>query len=464
GNAGIINIRLIKDKSLGTNATASLGYNQAKHARYDGNLNFNSRTKSINFFGNVNYAKGENQDWNVFIRTTPDNHVHQDNTGLNEWDNRSLRAGFDITSGKNSTIGFLFDGYNNDETWSNHVTSTISASPDAPADEILEGSNTVDTKRSNYNFNGNYRYDNHAGNVLNIDLDYGNFSSEGNSYQPNYYYDADSGELTDTRIFSSNTPTIIDIKDIKVDYEHPLWKGNLGIGFKLALVNTDNTYDFYNIIDGDPELDTERSNQFNYDENVNAGYISFGRQWTKIGFQAGVRVEQTDSKGVLTSYNEQNNEKVDQEYVDVFPSGGLTYQLNEKNSFRLTYSRRIDRPNYQDLNPFEFKIDEITFQKGNPFLRPQYSNSISLGHSFNYTLNTSLTYSRTDDLMAQLTDTAGMGAAYITMANIATQDVYAFNMSYPFNLTKFWNVFANAGVNYTHNEGDFGDGKIVDIN
>jgi iron complex outermembrane receptor protein len=464
GNAGIINIRLIKDKSLGTNAVASLGYNQSIHAKYDGNLNFNSRTKNINVFGNLNYANGENQGYTTFFRTQPDLYAHQENKELHDWNNLSFRTGFDITSGKNSTIGFLFDGYKNDEGFSNNVTTEIAPDPISPFTEILEGSNDIDTKRNNYNFNGNYRYDNHNGNVLNVDLDYGNYNSEGNSYQPNYYYDAETGELTDTRIFSSNTPTTIDIKTIKLDYEKPLFGGNLGAGFKLALVNTDNTYNFYNVIDGIPEIDTERSNQFTYDENVNAGYLSFGKQWTKIGFQAGVRVEQTDSKGELMSYNEQDDETVDQEYVDVFPSAGVTYQLNEKNSFRINYSRRIDRPNYQDLNPFEFKLDEITFQKGNPFLRPQFSNSISVGHTYNYTLNTSFTYSRTDDLMAQLTDTSGMdGGAFITTANVANQDLYAFNVSYPFSLSKFWNVFANAGVNYTHNQGEFEQGKTVDI-
>jgi iron complex outermembrane recepter protein len=463
GNAGIINIRLIKDKSLGTNATGSLGYNQATHARYDANLNVNSRTKNINVFGNFNYANGENTEFNTFIRTTPDIYAYQTTSNLNGWDNKSLRGGFDITSGKNSTIGFLFDGYMNDESFNGNVTTEIAPDPSTPITQILKGSNTVDNSRNNYNFNGNYRFDNTKGNVLNVDLDYGNYTSEGNSYQPNYYYDPNTGELTDTRIFSSNTPTTIDIKTLKLDYEKPLWGGTLGAGFKIALINTDNTYNFYNIIDNNPVLDTDRSNQFTYDENVNAGYLSYGRQWKKIAFQAGVRVEQTDSKGVLTSYNEQNKETVDQEYVDVFPSAGITYQLNQKNSFRLNYSRRIDRPNYQDLNPFEFKLDEITFQKGNPFLRPQYSNSVSLTHTYNYTLNTSFTYSRTDDLMAQLTDTASMGSAFITTANVANQDVYAFNVSYPFNVSRIWNVFANTGVNYTHNKGDFGDGKTVDI-
>ncbi len=463
GNAGIINIRLIRDKSLGTNAVASVGYNQATHSRFNTNLNVNSRTKYINVFGNFNYAKGQNTNYNSFTRTTPDIYAYQNTTGLNEWDNKSLRTGFDITTGKFSTIGFLFDGYMNDGNSENKVKTYISPDPMTPTTEILDGLNSSDNNRDNYNFNGNYRFDNHKGNVLNMDADYGKYKSEGNSYQPNYYYDANTGELTDTRIFSSTTPTTIDIKTVKLDYEQPLWGGNLGAGFKLALVNTDNTYNFYNVVDEIPILDTDRSNQFTYDENVNAGYVSYGRQWNKIGFQAGVRVEQTDSKGKLTSYNEQNNETVKQDYVDVFPSGGITYKWNDNNSFRLNYSRRIDRPNYQDLNPFEFKLDEITFQKGNPFLRPQYSNSFSVGHTYKYTLNTTFTYTRTDDLMAQLTDTASMGAAYITTANVAQQDVYALNVSYPFTLSKVWNVFANAGVSNTHNKGDFGEGKIVDI-
>jgi outer membrane receptor protein involved in Fe transport len=210
-------------------------------------------------------------------------------------------------------------------------------------------------------------------------------------------------------------------------------------------------------------LNIDRTNQFEYEENVNAGYVNYNRQWEKIGLQLGLRVEQTDSKGELTSLKPQNDETVEQDYVDFFPSGGITYQLNPKNSLRFTYSRRIDRPNYQDLNPFEYKLDEITFQKGNPFLRPQYSNSLQLNHTFNYTLNTSLTYTHTNDLMAQLTDTASMGAAFITTENVADQDVVSLGVSYPFALSKAWNVFANASVTNTHNKADFGDGKIVDI-
>lgn len=463
GNAGIINIRLIKDRSIGTNANISLGYNQAVHGRFNGNVHVNNRSKLINVFGNYNYSTGESTDFQRFTRIVSDLYVDQNNKGARDWMSHSGRAGIDVVTGSNSTIGLLFDGFTNQATNESNIHTVLAPSPTADIDEILLASNSVDNDRDNYNINGNYKFDNKKGTIFNVDLDYGKYSSRGESFQPNYYYDAVSGALTDTRIFSSNTPTKIDIKTLKLDVEKPLLKGTVGLGGKLALINTDNNYEFFDVIDGNPIVNIDRTNRFEYEENINAAYLNYNRQWQKIGLQLGLRMEQTDSKGELTSLKPQNDETVAQNYIDFFPSGGITYQLNPKNSLRVTYSRRIDRPNYRDLNPFEYKLDELTFQKGNPFLRPQYSNSFQLGHTFNYTLNTSFTYTRTTDLMSEITDTAGMGAAFITTENIAEQDVYSLSVSYPFNISKIWNTFGNATVSNTHNRADFGDGKIVDI-
>ncbi|MEP6647216.1 MAG: TonB-dependent receptor [Saprospiraceae bacterium] len=463
GNAGIINIRLIKDKSLGTNAHVSLGYDQATHGRFDGNVSLNNRTQFVNVFGNYNYANGKNSEYNFFERTTSDLFANQQNNGGSAWDNHSLRAGVDFTASTNSTIGFLVDGFKNADERTSNIHTELSPSRSQAVTELLEATNRVQSDQKNFNLNGNYKFDNKKGTVLNIDADFGKYSSVENSYQPNFYYDPSNGQLTDQRIFSSNAPTDIDIKTFKLDYEKNLFGGTAGAGFKLALVNTDNNYEFYDIVDDIPVLNIDRTNRFKYAENVNAAYMNFNRQWKKIGFQFGLRVEQTDSKGDLTSQTPQNDETVKQDYTDVFPSGGLTYQLSQKHSLRLTYSRRIDRPNYKDLNPFESKLDELTFRKGNPFLRPQFSNSISLGHTFNYTLNTTLSYTHTKDLMSEITDTASMRAAFITTENIADQDVYSLSISYPFAVEKWWNVFANTSVSNTHNKADFGNGKIVDI-
>jgi hypothetical protein len=150
------------------------------------------------------------------------------------------------------------------------------------------------------------------------------------------------------------------------------------------------------------------------------------------------------------------------EYTDFFPSAAITFNKNPMNQFSLTYSRRIDRPAYQDLNPFEFKLDEYTFQKGNTLLTPQYTNSFGITHTYKYRLTTSLNYSHVKDIFAQLIDTAEKSKSFITKKNLAIQDVVSLNISYPFQW-KWYSVFANLSANYSHYVADFGTGRKIDL-
>ena len=138
-----------------------------------------------------------------------------------------------------------------------------------------------------------------------------------------------------------------------MDYERPFLKGKLGFGAKGTYVKTNNIYDFFNLIGGVEEVDSFRTNTFDYTENVNAAYINYQTKIKKFAFQAGLRAEQTNSKGELMALIPTNDNTVERHYLNLFPSGGVTYDVNQKNSLSLTYSRRIDRPQYQNLNPFE---------------------------------------------------------------------------------------------------------------
>ncbi|HRF16608.1 MAG TPA: outer membrane beta-barrel protein, partial [Chitinophagaceae bacterium] len=136
---------------------------------------------------------------------------------------------------------------------------------------------------------------------------------------------------------------------------------------------------------------------------------------------------------------------------------------NPKNQWGLSYSRRIDRPAYQDLNPFEFKLDEYTFQKGNTLLRPQYTNIITLTNTYKFKLNTSLSYSHVSDVFTQLVDTTDKSKSFMTKRNLATQDVFALNISYPF-MYKAYTAFVNLSGNYSHYKADFGGGnRTIDL-
>ena len=133
------------------------------------------------------------------------------------------------------------------------------------------------------------------------------------------------------------------------------------------------------------------------------------------------------------------------------------------NQWTFSYSRRIDRPAYQDLNPFEFKLNEYTYMKGNTQLKPQYTNSFGVTNVFKYKLTTSLNYSHVNDIFAQLPDTIDKTKGFLTKKNLAKQDIVAINISYPFQY-KWYSFFATTNANYSHYKADFGGGdRTVDL-
>jgi hypothetical protein len=159
-----------------------------------------------------------------------------------------------------------------------------------------------------------------------------------------------------------------------------------------------------------------------------------------------LRVENTISEGNLISTQQTSNQTVKRGYTDFFPSGGITYQVNDNNSLALLYSNRIERPSYQSLNPFEFQIDELSFQKGNPFLRPQYTTNIKINHTFKYTLNTSLSYSYIRDFFAQVTEAEGDTRNFLITRNVANQQIINLGISYPFKVKEWWSVYMSVNA------------------
>jgi hypothetical protein len=127
------------------------------------------------------------------------------------------------------------------------------------------------------------------------------------------------------------------------------------------------------------------------------------------------------------------------------------------NQWSFSYSRRIDRPAYQDLNPFEFKLNEYTYMKGNTTLRPQYTNSFGVTHIFKYKLTTQLNYSHVKDIFAQIPDTVDKTKGFLYKENLATQDIVSLNVSYPFQY-KWYSFFATANAFYSYYKADFGGG------
>ncbi|MDX1476192.1 MAG: TonB-dependent receptor [Saprospiraceae bacterium] len=463
GNAGIINIRLKKDKSLGTNGSVNLGYRYGETAKYNASTNLNYRNKKVNVFGNYGFFDGGNDNGFKLYREQGGRAFDQRNFMTNENTSHNFKLGTDISLDQRSTLGFLVSGNINDNQNDGTSVTDIFSLPDMTPEEILDASSIRDGERNNLNANINYMFRSDNGNTWNVDLDYGRFRNDGSTYQPNTYFNADRSEVLSSLIFSIQTPTDINIYTAKFDREATMLGGKVGFGAKVSFVETDNTFNFFDIVDDQRILNTDRSNNFVFEENINAAYASYQRQLgEKWNMMLGLRVENTHSTGTLTAFDPANNNVVDRNYTDLFPSGGLTFQINEKNSLRLNYSRRIDRPSYQDLNPFEFKLDELTFQQGNAFLNPQYSNSYSLTHTFNYRLNTSLSYTRTNDVFTQITQALDENTSVLKYVNLATQKNLALTVSYPFSVANWWNVYANVTGYQLRNEAVI-DGDEIDL-
>lgn len=463
GNAGIINIRLKKDKRLGTNGSVNLGYAHGIFNKWNGGLSFNHRNKKSNWFGTYGGRTATDQSFLNLFREQTGFRYEQRSSWRSDNTNHNFKVGTDWFLNSKQTLGFVFNSnLTNSDNLNLSRTPIIALNEREPQSILIAKSNSTGN-RQNFNSNFNYRYSDTTGRELNLDADFGRFNSNNNSLQPNAYYDAAEKSILSTRTFQMHMPTEISIYTMKGDYSQKLGKGKLGFGFKTSLVNTSNTFNFYDVLDGTSVLNTQRSNLFDYHENINAAYASYQRQGKKWGVNAGLRLENTNSSGELTSTQNNTDDLVKRHYTNLFPSAGLTHQLNPKNSLALNFSRRIDRPSYQVLNPFVSQLDELSYRKGNPFLRPQYTNNLELSHTFNYTLTTSLRFSQTSDFFGELSDTTEGTRNFMMTSNLATEKVLNLSISYPFNLTKWWNVYANVNTYRSTYAANFGEGRFLSL-
>jgi hypothetical protein len=444
GNAGIINIRLKKNKALGTNGNLGAGFIYGHTPKGDASLSLNHRTKKVNIFGTVNGNAGDWRSNNNIYRVQNETIFDQQSTQTNEGRFASARVGLDWFANDKHTFGALVRGKLDGGAWASTSRTLIGAENTGAYSSILDAENVINNDNTDFNINFNYRYADTTGHSVNVDIDRGVYAFRGLSNQPNIYKTPDETQVTQRNIYRLVMPTDIVLTTAKADYEQRLWKGTFGAGFKISDVNTDNTFDFYNVRENQTELDNDKSNRFKYAERTFATYINYNRQFgKKLNLQSGLRVESTRYTGDLISNNHQNGEKVEADYTELFPSAALTYTLNKKMGLNLTYSHRIDRPGYQDLNPFEFKLNELTYQKGNPRLRPQFTHNIELSPTFGGFPILTIGHSRTKDVFAEIIDTANVQATYVTQANIADQRNYTLTINAPTPITKWWEGFVS---------------------
>ncbi|WP_338871908.1 outer membrane beta-barrel protein [Spirosoma sp. SC4-14] len=466
GNSGIINIKMKKNKNFGTNGTfiAGTGYGWVNNLsgvrddlpKFNTSLNLNHREGKINAFGNYSYVNRQSSQSNEINRAIPYNgsttYFDQYSFRPNTFVGHSYKAGLDYFVSKKSTIGALVNGFSNDWRSAGLNNTMIS-------DENHQLTSRPTTKTdarqflSNITGNLNYKYDfDGKGREWTADADYVHYNGSSYNNLSTTYYGTGSDVIRPNQDVKNDMPSTINIMAFKTDYVHPLKNGaKLEAGLKSSFVKADNNT-LYDTLQQETKQwlpDASRSNQFKYDENINAAYVNYaGKLGKKTKMQVGLRAEHTHSIGTSVTLNQ----TVDRNYLNLFPTLFLSRQLDSTNTLNLSYSRRIDRPDYQNLNPFVFYLDPYTYQKGNPFLRPQYTNSIELTHVYKSAISTTLGFSRTTDFINRETprQIPAENVTYVTPENLGSLDNINLNISFPVQVAKWWRMQNNIGSYYTH--------------
>jgi iron complex outermembrane recepter protein len=465
GNAGIINIRLKKNKALGTNGSVNAGYGIGVYAKYNAGFSLNYRDKKVNLFSTYTYNRGINEINTASYRIQQDTIFDQRFGRFIRDNGHNLKLGADYFINKANTLGVIFATVTGTQHMEEPGQTFITYAPTNQYYRRLVSTSLSDTRRSNSNINLNYRYE-QKDKEWNIDADYGAFTISNERLQPNAYYNVANSYLYG-RTYNMLTPMDIKLSSMKLNHVRKFGGGKLDIGGKVSLVTNNNNFQRYDVVANGKQLDSLRSNGFVYKEHINALYVNYSRERKAFTWQMGVRVENTIVTGQSTGFTQKStlvayDSSFKRNYTDVFPSASLTWRKDANNQIGISYSKRIDRPIYQFLNPFEYKVDEYTYRKGNTSLQPQYTNNIGLTYVYKNKLTAVASYSHTKAMIAQVFDTTEKTKSFITNTNLAEQNLVSLNLNYIVQHKRF-SGFINVNPYYAQTLGDFGNGRTVDI-
>ncbi len=459
GSAGIINIRTKKDQRFGTNGTINASYGQGVYPKYNAGFSLNHRHRKFNVYASYNYAlrywfnhlmldrrflDTDNNDQQLF-------RYAQDNYALFDFNNHTASGGFDYSLTDKTSIGLGI----------NYVTNRFNPKADnvsralGPANELIY--NFVTQGRHEnfyYNYSGNgflrHRFDT-AGRELTVDLDYARFGNDSRQHFITWYDAPEGNDHPEDYFLNSDLQGLTQIRSLKADFINPASRIPYELGIKTAWVTADNRPLFFEKHNGEFVPDPKRSNHFIYNENINAAYVNLRKDFRKWSTQIGLRAEQTRADWEQKT----TQELFKTEYTQLFPSLAVQYHLHEKHDLGITVSRRIERPNYQQLNPFKYFIDRTTYREGYPYLRPASFYSTELSHTYKQRFVTTLTVGINDGVIVEVIQPSDYedSVTVQTNKNLDRMIFIGLSGSYNFQITRWWSNMTNFNAYYARYEG-----------
>lgn len=462
GTAGIINIRTKRGANSGFNGSINASYGQGVYPKAAISANLNYRKNKVNFYATASYSY---RYWfnhlmlnRQFTDTSKDDYgkklfsYKQDDYAVFNFRTPTINTGIDYNLSKKTTVGFSVNGAINDFEPVTHNTSQALGS----SEELLYNFNTEGSRRDrNYSYAGNlnlrHEFDS-VGKQLAMDVDYAAYSNKSNQDFTTTYLMPDGSQYLPDYVLRSLLKSFTQIRSLKADYINPLRnKAKFSMGLKTSYVTANTDPLFYMQQNGLYVLDTKRSNHFIYDENINALYGEFNKDGAKWSTQLGLRAENTH----VIANQVTLNSVYKNDYTQLFPSFAIQRHVDPKNDVGLTLSRRIERPAYQQLNPFKVFIDKTTYREGYPYLNPALSYNIELSHTYIQRFVTTLTYSITDRPITEVIQPSETedSVTVQTTKNLTRMTFLGISCAYPFQVTKWWSNVTNLNVYYAKYDG-----------
>lgn len=438
GTSGIINIVTKRETTTGLQLALTGGVGYGYYPRNNQGINLSYHNKSITIFVACSRSLSNSYEWVNGYRTldSASTLFKQNNRSKITGNNNLIRTGLTYSLNKNNEIGFQFktNWYNENISQTNETNKFINQLSDSLFITAINTTNTL----KNFSLNLNYKFqDDSSRNQLVLNADRARFTITSiANYTTARYRRLDSLQGRNTSLYSS-LPYSTDIYTAKADYTHVIdHRSSFEGGMKTSFVNTLNQLEYYNTTDGRFDLDVTRSNTFRYREYVSAAYASLKHKTTKLDVQVGFRTEYTVTRG--ESYTIATS--VERNYLNFFPSAFASYTLSPSHRLSVSYSRRIERPSYRDLNPFNYYLDPFSSLQGNPYLTPQYNNNFELSHLLRNKITTTLSYSHTTDVIMQVPENGLAAGSYVLKpANISTFNSISLLIGFPISLGKIVN-------------------------
>jgi len=444
----------------GFNGSLSVSLGQGIYTKNNNSFSINYRTGKFNLYVNYGARLGKERMKLYALRKYFDKNgldsllLEQPNVTNTMISSHNIRTGVDFFATEKTTLGIAFTG--NLTTRNSNSLSTIDwMSPAFVIDSTIStrGTRYSQFKRAGVNFNVNHKIN--SSTEITTDLDFIKFTIDGNQYFETQL-DAPGSIAQATK---GNIPSNLEIFTAKVDYSKRFSQFVWEAGLKTANTKTDNLAQYYY---NDGALwydDLSRSNHFLYDEKIHSAYSSIDADHGKWHWQAGLRYELTSYKANQLGNTVVKDSSFNKKYGSLFPSAFVSFNADSSNNFTLRFGRRIDRPQFQSLNPFLVTLNKYTFEGGNPFIRPQYTWNVELIHTFKQKLSTGISYSYLKDYFSQIfiidsnSSNVNKNIIIYTRGNVGTFHNLGLTASLQQPITKWWSLTAVAVFNHKVIEG-----------